>query len=359
MATALSAVLVTHNSEDGIDATISQLESSLRHLSAEIIAVDNASQDDTVRLLQRRIRRGRVVELTQNIGYGPGLNVGLAMAEGRRVLLMNDDVRFDADCVNRLIDTLDSSRDIGIVGPRIVHTDGRPAPAARPYLPGWKDEWARVIDVVTRHDSRTDYPAAGDPLDVGLLIAACLMGRTEVLRSIGGFNESFFFFGEDIDLCRRLHKTGYRCVLAPAATAIHHSEMAADRRYQGKAFSIRALKARDMVLPDLVVPAVEDAAQLLSGDRAQRPAAQADVPPSARALRRTEHQEPPPTDAAGVLRSAYGPSTISRWSVLISLRTVREPSGNAAVTSTTASLPNPKCAIGAWPLAKPSPVPIS
>jgi len=92
---------------------------------------------------------------------------------------------------------------------------------------------------------RTNYPVSGSPIDVGLLIAACLMGNTAVLRSIGGFNTSFFFYGEDIDLCQRLHATGYRCVLVPEAGAVHHSEMATDRRYRGRTFALKILKARD------------------------------------------------------------------------------------------------------------------
>ena len=246
MARDVTAVLITHNSRDGIDATITQLESSLSHLSAEIIAVDNASQDDTVSRLKRRIRRGRVIDLAKNIGYGPGLNVGLAAATGRHVLLMNDDIRFEPDCVNGLIKALDSNENVGLVGPRIVFPDGSQAPAARPYLPGWQDEYARVIDRVTKRGLRTNYPVAGGPVDVGLLIAACLMGRTEVLRAIGGFNPSFFFYGEDIDLCRRLHRNGYRRLLVPEAVAVHHHEMAVDRRYRGREFSTRILKARDL-----------------------------------------------------------------------------------------------------------------
>ena len=245
MAIELTAVLVTYNSEDGIEATITQLESSLSHLSAEIIAVDNASADNTVQILKRCLRNGRVIALRENIGYGPGLNVGIAAARGRRVILMNDDIRFNRDCVNRLINTLDSSEEIALVGPRIVHTDGTQAPAARAYLPGWKDECARVVDFVARRRLRTSYATAGAPVDVGLLIAACLMGQTQVLRSLGGFNESFFFYGEDIDLCRRLETAGYRRVLDPEAVAVHHSEIATDRRYQGHIFSTKILNARD------------------------------------------------------------------------------------------------------------------
>ena len=92
---------------------------------------------------------------------------------------------------------------------------------------------------------RTNYPTAGAPVDVGLLIAACLMGKTEVLRTLGGFNESFFFYGEDIDLCRRLDRAGYRRVLAPEALAIHHHEIATDRRYRRHVFLSRMLNARD------------------------------------------------------------------------------------------------------------------
>ena len=79
-----------------------------------------------------------------------------------------------------------------------------------------------------------------------MLICACVMGRTDVLRELGGFNSSFFMYGEDIDLGQRLKSANLKLMTVPGATAIHQREISPDRRYRVREFSERILNARDL-----------------------------------------------------------------------------------------------------------------
>jgi GT2 family glycosyltransferase len=242
----LAIVPVAFNSGAQIAATVRHLEEVAAHLPIEILVIDNASVDDTAERAESELRRGRVIRLPENVGFGRGANAGLRAASAPRVLVMNDDVLPTVGCLERMIEVLDSDPAIGLVGPRMLHPDGSPAPATRTHLPGLRDELARIGDLVRRSSRRTTYPDTDTPVDVGLLICACVMARTDDLRRLGGFNDAFFIYGEDIDLCARLHDVGLLTVTIPDAVAVHDQEVAPERRFAGRSFVRRILDARDV-----------------------------------------------------------------------------------------------------------------
>ena len=241
----LSIVPVGFNSEGQIGKTVAHLEAVTQHLSAEILVVDNASIDRTGEEAAGALTRGRLIRSEENLGFAGGANLGLAHASGEFVLIMNDDVMPEPEAIDEMISTLQSDRNIGLVGPRMIHPGGSAAPATRRHVPGLRDEWDRLKDRATRRKTRSTYPAGGQPAEVGLLICAFVMARTDVLKRLGGFSPLFFFYGEDIDLCRRIHANGLRTVTVPAAIAVHDQEVAPDRRKTGRDFMDRILTARD------------------------------------------------------------------------------------------------------------------
>lgn len=240
----ISIVAVAYNSAEQIGTTITHLERVTDHLDVEIIVVDNASTDTTVQAAEKALRRGAVVESATNLGFGQGANLGIEYARGTYVVVMNDDVLPDPEAIEQLMAVLASDPTIGMVGPRMCHPDGSPAPATRRHLPGLLDELDRIRDTLFRSDLRSQYPTGTQPVDVGLLICAFVMARSDVLASIGGFNREFFIYGEDIDLCARLHSHGLRTVTVPDARAVHDQAVAPDRRIAGRDFMQRILDAR-------------------------------------------------------------------------------------------------------------------
>ncbi len=242
----LSIVPVTFNSAEHIEGTIEALAAATADIPAEVVIVDNASSDDTVQRATAVLRDNMgVVALEENVGFGPGANEGIRRARGTYTLIMNDDVHPTPGSLEKLIDVLESDQTVGLVGPRMLYPDGTAADATRKFLPGLRDELGRVADRLNRRDDRNSYPDDDQPVEVGLLIAACVMGRTKQLQKLGGFNPEFFFYGEDIDLCRRLHERGLKTVTIPSATAVHDQNVAPDRRPRGRDFSTRILDARD------------------------------------------------------------------------------------------------------------------
>jgi GT2 family glycosyltransferase len=242
----LSIVVAAYNSGGAIEATIEAAERSIAHLNGEVIVVDNGSTDDTNAQARRVITRGRVVRLDPNIGYGRAINEGARRAQGDLLLIMNDDILLSRECVDRMIEAFRDETTTGMVGAKIVDRASHELPSFRRHLPGWRDEFDRLLSLILRRDIRHVLPAnQEDAVDVGLVLAACALTSRELFCSLGGFNRIFFLYGEDIDFCRRLEQAGLRRRLVTNAVAIHDQEISPERRPRGRQFMERIVTARD------------------------------------------------------------------------------------------------------------------
>jgi len=241
----LTAIIVAYNSEDTIAETVQHLEEVTAHLDVEIVVVDNASTDGSAERAGQALRRGEVIRSSENLGFGGGVNLGLASASGTYTLIMNDDVWPQPECIEQMLD-VGSSETVGLVGPRMSDSVGQPSFAVKTHLPGMRDELARISDLLRGLNTRTSYPSGQQPIEVGMLICACVIGKTDVLRELGGFNSSFFMYGEDLDLAQRLKSANLKLMTVPGAMAVHERGISPDRRFRGREFSERILNARDL-----------------------------------------------------------------------------------------------------------------
>jgi len=194
----------------------------------EALLVDNASGDGTVGAVRADFPDVRIIEARANRGFGTGCNLGLRAAGGRAILFLNPDTEPVGDALPRLLDTLWADPALGLVGPALRYPDGRPQGARRrfptrltPFLESTivQRYWTRnrVLDRYYLADHPDDMPQ-----DVDWLYGACLLGRRSALRAVGGFDEGFFMYAEELDLCARLRAAGWRIAYEPAATVIHH-----------------------------------------------------------------------------------------------------------------------------------------
>lgn len=242
----VTAIVVSYNSEERIAEAIRSHQEAIAHLDGEVIVVDNASVDDSVGEARRALARGRVIANEENVGYGNAANQAISEARGRACLILNDDARLDNAAVDRMLEVLFGDDSIAMVGPQIFDEEGNPMPSARLNFPGLGEEWDRIKAIVKGENRNSIYPAEGSPTDVAWLVAACVMGKTTVLREAGGFNPAFFLYAEDIDLARRLHDQGYRNVTVPDAACIHTGSVSTGSAF-GRVKSIeRRAAARDI-----------------------------------------------------------------------------------------------------------------
>src|SRR5262249_26566022 len=153
---------------------------------------------------------------------------GLRLARGRHLLLLNPDTEVRPGAVDALSAYLDAHPDVAAVGPRLLRADGSTQPSRRRFpgrLTGFVESTVLQRWLPDAPPPRSYY-VADQPddreQDVDWLTGAGIMLRAEALRAVGLFDERFFMYSEEVDLCRRIKSAGWRVVYLPAATVVHH-----------------------------------------------------------------------------------------------------------------------------------------
>lgn len=188
----VSVSIVSHENEACIDSLLTDLHSQ-KGVSWEALVFDNASSDSTLERLHQSTGI-TIFASKENVGYSKGHNHNIAASSGRYVLLLNPDMRFPPDLLARLVAHLDQHPTEGLAGPKVLEgKDKRHFPPRRFYPgegmialePGLQRNW------------------------IAWLNGCCIMARRDVLEKIGGFDEDFFLYQAETDLCLRARRAGY------------------------------------------------------------------------------------------------------------------------------------------------------
>ena len=232
----LSVVVVSFNVRGWLAACLRSLEAAAPALRLEVFVVDNASRDGSADMVTREFPGATLMRNAANRGFAPANNQALRLCRGRHVLLLNPDTEVREGGLAELVAFLDTHADVGIVGAQLLNPDGSLQPSGNALRPGW----SYVVDALPLHRlglrrSRS-YLEPGrnyeEVREVGEVSGACLMMRREVQETVGLLDERFFFCYEDVDLCIRVRKAGWRVIYDPVAKVVHHGgrSMPADSR---------------------------------------------------------------------------------------------------------------------------------
>lgn len=191
----------------------------------EILVTDNHSDDESMGFIRAHLQgreRVTIVETRANLGYGKGNNEAAKLARGEYLLIINPDNTLPPDGVESMLAYLRDHPDTGVVGPALVYPDGTVRPSARPF-PTPADLFRKRLNPAGWHaafELKRRQEQTKDAIDVDWMVGACLLMKTSLYRSLGGFDERFFLFFEDIDLCRRIRAAGKRVVYLPRISVL-------------------------------------------------------------------------------------------------------------------------------------------
>jgi len=204
--------------------------SSATGTPVELVLVDNGSSDGTADAVRAALPSVRIVALPRNRGFAGGANAGCAAAGGDLLLLLNSDARVDASALIACWRHLDAHPRTGVVGPQLLHEDGRLQNSAHAF-PAWIDELVPgfVIDLVAPRRRPAKRWVGTAPIAVDAVQGAALLVRRTVLDAVGGFDEGYFFYLEETDLCWRARRAGFGVDLVPAARVVHASGASSKR----------------------------------------------------------------------------------------------------------------------------------
>ncbi len=196
--------------------------------AVEVIVVDNASSDGTAEMVRSEFPLVRLVENARNEGFSRGNNQALALTHGRHVLFLNPDTEVVGDALGMMVWYLDTHPEVGAVGPKLRYPDGSIQPSRRRFptvatlflestlLQQWFPQHA-ILDRFYMADTPDDMEQ-----EVDWLVGAALMVRREAVEEVGGFDERFFMYSEELDWCRRAKAAGWKIIYLPQAMIIHH-----------------------------------------------------------------------------------------------------------------------------------------
>ncbi|HEU0023999.1 MAG TPA: glycosyltransferase family 2 protein, partial [Thermoleophilaceae bacterium] len=222
MTAAIDAVIVSYRSAATLRGCVARLAAMP---DVNVTVVDNASPDDTLGTIADL--RVDMVRSWRNGGFSYGCNLGATRGSAPFLLFLNPDARIDAPALHTLCETLDANPRAALVGPRIVEDADRLAWSQRRF-PRQRSTFAQALflhrvlpravwtDEVIRDPGL--YTRPGTPEWVS---GACMLVRRGAFEAVGGFDESFFLYCEDTDLCRRLWDAGHTVRFEPAARVVH------------------------------------------------------------------------------------------------------------------------------------------
>ena len=219
-ASRVAAVVVDYDAGELLGACVrSLLDDGVR----DVVVVENGEASAA-----RRALDGLTVPLVvtgRNLGYGAGANRGIAASgDSEYVLVCNPDLRVHPGAVERLTAALDAHADWAIVGPRIVDPAGEEYPSVRRF-PSMTDAAGHALLALFRPDNRFTRryrDRVGEEVRrVDWVSGACFCARRTALEELGGFDEAYFMFAEDIDLCWRAHQAGWGVGVEPHAAVTH------------------------------------------------------------------------------------------------------------------------------------------
>jgi N-acetylglucosaminyl-diphospho-decaprenol L-rhamnosyltransferase len=219
------SIVNTNNRELLLECLESVQRSVTADVNVEVIVLDNASQDGSADAVRRQFPGVRVIAQDFRAGFGANHNTVIRATRGRYVYVLNEDTVSDDWGFARLVSEVDAHPRVAALGPRLAYPDGRQQDSA------WRfpTPLVAMLGVPTLGKVGVTQSRGKRPRPVDWVMGAALLLRRQALDVVGLFDESFFIYFEEVDLCLRLHRAGWEVRYFPNVTVVHHeSQFSAD-----------------------------------------------------------------------------------------------------------------------------------
>ena len=249
MSTDLSIIIVSWNVRDLLRACLRSIDAGRGELRLEVIVVDGGSHDGSPEMVAAEFPWVKLIARPDNVGFPKGNNIGMSEANGRTLLLLNPDTEIIGDALTALLNFLDSQPDVGVVGPQLLNSDGTVQSSRRrfPTLATglFESTWLETVAprAILDHYYAADLPDDATA-DVDWLMGACLLIRREIYEAVGGMDEDYFMYSEELDYCRRIKEAGWRVVYLPAAQVTHHAGKSSEQAVAARHIAFQRAKLR-------------------------------------------------------------------------------------------------------------------
>jgi N-acetylglucosaminyl-diphospho-decaprenol L-rhamnosyltransferase len=202
----ISVIVVSYNTADLIGDCLNSVFAS-RHVSCEVFVVDNASKDGCADIVRKEFPEVQLIANESNRGFGVANNQALLQCTGKYVVFLNPDTTVEPESFCKMVAFMDAHPKIGLAGPKVLNPDGTRQDSVSYRYPGHRYGAADIGSLPGR---------------IACVLGACQIASASLLREIGGFDEDFFLYGEDQDICLRIRKLGLEIGFIDDAVIMHH-----------------------------------------------------------------------------------------------------------------------------------------
>lgn len=224
----LSIIIVSWNVRDHLRRCLASIRLHTQGIDYEVIVVDNASQDGSVDMVQSEFPWVHVLAESKNHGFGKANNLGATHASGSVLCFLNDDILLTENSLRILFEKMNADATIGVLGCRMFNVDGSHQDSVRRY-PRLSDQliiltklhnfFPRLAPIQHYHAADTNYAVEQE---VDQVMGAAFMIRSDVFNAVGGFDEQFFVWFEEVDLQKRIREEhGLRILYSPCTGMVH------------------------------------------------------------------------------------------------------------------------------------------
>lgn len=228
--TDVSVVIVNWNVKDILRRCLQSLYRHTHDLNLEVFVIDNASSDGSVDMIRDEFPQVKLIANTQNAGFGRAQNQGIRQASGKYICIFNPDTAIADNVFRKMYDWMEwpEHAKVGLLGPKLLYADGRLQPNIKRFpsaisqmiillkchhILGWFGPVARYL--------AKDFDYAKEQ-SVDQMMGACIFARSEALHALNGFDEDFWIWFEDVDLCKRSQEHGWENWYTPTISIMHH-----------------------------------------------------------------------------------------------------------------------------------------
>lgn len=202
----ISIIIISYNTVDLIGDCLDSIE-AIKNCSKEIFVVDNASIDGSAIFIKNNYPSVHLIANIENKGFAAANNQALERSQGRYIFFLNPDTKIaHPECLKKMILFMDGNPHIGLAGTKVINPDGTLQESISYRYPGEK---------------YTTNELSGLTGSIACVLGASMIARSEIIKKIGGFDEKFFLYGEDQDMCLRIRKLGYEIGYCDSVVVIH------------------------------------------------------------------------------------------------------------------------------------------
>ncbi len=236
----ISIVIVCWNNKSYLEPCLNSIYEAQNQVHFEILAVDNGSTDGSQAMLKEKYPQIRLIQNDHNVGLSRATNQGVKAAQGRYILLYNNDTLMEKSTLDIMVHFMDDYPEAGAAGGRLINPDGTFQLSHVKFPSIWSTflDAAHIGSLVNPfHPSQPDLHQIRE---VNWISSACLVVRREALDQVGGLDETFFLYGDETDLQYRLWKAGWKVYFIPDITTVHYGSVSLNR-FRKRAFFYRGI----------------------------------------------------------------------------------------------------------------------